>query len=58
MRHKKQESCVNSIDWTIIAIAAFGFVLWMRGCAKVSASDCLLGGILGLAASAASFFPA
>lgn len=47
---------MNAFDLSIIAVGLFGLVIWIRGCRRRSVSDCVLGLVLGVVASALYFF--
>jgi hypothetical protein len=43
-------------DLIIVAVAAIGLAIWIRGCSKTSGSDCVLAIVLGIIASTVYFF--
>ncbi len=47
---------MNTFDIAIIAVGIFGLVIWIRGGRRRSISDCVLGLVLGVVASALYFF--
>jgi hypothetical protein len=47
---------MNTFDIAIIAVGIFGLVIWIRGGWRRSVSDCVLGLVLGVVASALYFF--
>lgn len=47
---------MNAFDVSVIGIGLFGLALWIRGCRRQSASDCVLALLMGIVASALYFF--
>jgi hypothetical protein len=47
---------MNGIEWVIVAAAAAGLVIWVRGCRKKSFGSAILGLLVAIAAAARYFF--
>ena len=47
---------MNTFDISVTGIGLFGLALWIRGCRRQSAGDCVLALLMGIVASALYFF--